>query len=108
LHQSIQCSLGAVIGVTGQNGRGPVDLFQQHDADKLVRPGRGAEGELRRGLVAQRRRQTAIAADDEHRRWAAVVCGVEAATCADAGNRLMPAKPAHNRAMQNGIRTEVS
>ena len=35
--------LGAVIGVARQNGRGPVNLFQKHDANHLVRPGRGAE-----------------------------------------------------------------
>jgi hypothetical protein len=34
-----------------------------------------------------------------------VVCGVEAGTCALAGNRLMPAKPADNRAMEKGTRT---
>jgi hypothetical protein len=36
---------------------------------------------------------------------AAVVCGVEAATCADAGNWLIPAKPADNRAMEQARRT---
>ena len=34
---------GAVIRVAGQNGRGPVNLFQKHDSDHLMRPGRRAE-----------------------------------------------------------------
>jgi hypothetical protein len=37
---------------------------------------------------------------------AAVVCGVEAATCAAAGKRIIPAKPADNKAMESGMRTE--
>jgi hypothetical protein len=37
------CASGAVIGVPSQNGRGPIKLFQKHDANHLVRPGRGAE-----------------------------------------------------------------
>ena len=35
--------LGAVIRMTRQNGRGPINLFQKHDANHLMRPGRGAE-----------------------------------------------------------------
>jgi len=34
------------------------------------------------------------------------VCGVEAATCAAAGKGTIPAKPADNKAMQSGLRTE--
>ena len=37
--------LRAVIGMAGQNGRGPINLFQKHDANHLMRPGRGAEGQ---------------------------------------------------------------
>src|SRR5215213_10055833 len=36
-------ALRAVVGVAGQNGRGPVNLFKKHDADHLMRPGRRAE-----------------------------------------------------------------
>jgi len=39
---------------------------------------------------------------------AVVVCGVEAATWAAAGSRLIPAKPADNKAIEIGMRTDVS
>src|ERR1700738_4597847 len=35
---------------------------------------------------------------------AAVVCGAVAATCAEAGGRPIPAKPADNKARESGIR----
>src|SRR5262245_36960359 len=49
----------------GEDGDGAVELFQQHDADELVRPCRGAEGDGEARLVAQRRREAVGGADDE-------------------------------------------
>ena len=43
----------AVIRVAGQNGRGPINLFQKHDANHLMRPGRRAE---RNASLALRRK----------------------------------------------------
>jgi hypothetical protein len=40
--------------MAGQQRRGPVDLFQEHDGHQLVRPGRRTEGDPQVGAVAQR------------------------------------------------------
>src|SRR6266700_2755141 len=57
---------GAVIGMARHNGRGPIKLFQKHDANHLVRPGRGAEGDAELGLTPQFRRKSVRAADHEN------------------------------------------
>ena len=36
-------ALRAMVGMAGQNGGGPINLFKKHDADHLMRPGRRAE-----------------------------------------------------------------
>src|SRR5882757_8053237 len=58
--------LGAVIGVACQNGRGPVDLFQKHDANHLMRPGRRAERNAQFSLALQIGRKSVRAADREN------------------------------------------
>src|SRR6267154_2678600 len=57
--------LSAMIVVAGQNGRGPVNLFQKHDAYHLMRPSRGAERKLELGLAPQIGRKSVRAADQE-------------------------------------------
>src|SRR5438309_264164 len=57
---------GAVIGMPGQNGRGPIKLFQKHDANHLVRPGRGAECNAEFRLTPQFGRKSVGAADHEN------------------------------------------
>jgi len=54
-----------MIRVAGQNGRGPVNLFQKHDAYDLMRPGRGAERKPELGLAPQIGRKSVRAADQE-------------------------------------------
>src|SRR5258708_16049628 len=63
-----QCwrGLRAVIRVARQNGRGPIDLFQQHDADHLVRPSRGTERNAELCLAPQIGRKSVRAADHEN------------------------------------------
>src|SRR5437016_7443142 len=57
---------GAVIRMARQNGRGPIKLFQKHDANHLVRPGRGAECDAQFRLTPQFRRKSVRAADHEN------------------------------------------
>src|SRR5260370_10359358 len=70
--RSNRCSLrpspgsGAVIGMAGQNGRGPIYLFQKHDADHLMRPGRRAERNAQFSLALQIGRKSVRAADCEN------------------------------------------
>src|SRR6185312_4351462 len=54
---------GAVIGMAGQNGRGPINLFQEHDANHLMRPGRRAERNAELSLAPQIGRKSVRAAD---------------------------------------------
>src|SRR5882724_12758427 len=56
----------AVIWVTRQNGRGPIKLFQKHDANHLMRPGRGSERKRELCLALQIRRKSVRAADCEN------------------------------------------
>src|SRR6266478_2332290 len=56
----------AMVGVPRQDGRGPVDLFQKHDANHLVRPGRGAERHPRLCHAPQIGRKSVRAADYEN------------------------------------------
>src|SRR4051812_43734099 len=51
--------------MAGQNGGGPVYLFQKHDADHLMRPGRGAERKLELCLAPQIGRKSVRAADQK-------------------------------------------
>src|SRR6266404_9137822 len=70
--RSIRCylysrhrALRAMVGVAGQNGRGSVNLFQKHDADHLMRPGRRAERDAQFSLALQIGRKSVGAADYE-------------------------------------------
>src|SRR6195256_2309765 len=56
----------AVIGMARQYGRGPVNLFQKHDAHHLVRPGSGAECDAQFCLAPQIRRKSVRAADHKN------------------------------------------
>src|SRR5580765_2914975 len=58
-------SLGAVIGVAGQQLLGAIDLFGEHGAGQQVRPGHGAEGHDQRGFPQQRLAMAVGAADQE-------------------------------------------
>src|SRR3954447_18135201 len=58
--------LGTMVGVAGQNGRGPVNLFQKHDANHLVRPGGGAERNSQLSPAPQIGRKSVRAADHEN------------------------------------------
>ena len=51
--------------MAGQDRRGAIDLLKQHHAHQLMRPGRGAEGDLNFGALAQTWRDPIRAADDE-------------------------------------------
>src|SRR5271169_3108619 len=62
-----------MIRMAGEDRRGAVKLFQQHDAHQLVRPGGGAERQPQLGLGAQARRQ-AIGAADHKDHGRPVVC----------------------------------
>src|SRR5690349_17435390 len=55
----------AVIGVAGQNRRGTVQLFEQHDTDQLMRPRRGPERQVERGSATQFGRKSVGTADQE-------------------------------------------
>ena len=59
-------ALRAMVGVAGQNGRGPVNLFKKHDADHLMRPGRRAERNAQFSLALQFGRKSVRAADHEN------------------------------------------
>src|ERR1700687_6381228 len=59
--------LRAVIRMARQNGRGPIDLFQKHDANHLMRPGRGTERKAQLSLAPQIGRKAVRAADDANR-----------------------------------------
>jgi len=48
--------------VPGQERRGPINLFQQHDAHQLMRPGGRAESQPQLGALAQIGRQPVSAA----------------------------------------------
>src|SRR4051794_24940482 len=54
-----------MIRVAGQDRRGPVYLFQKHDAYDLMRPGRGAERNLELCLAPQIGRKSVRAADQK-------------------------------------------
>src|SRR5690242_618097 len=56
----------AVIGMAGQNRRGPVDLFQKHHAHHLVRPGRGPERDHELSFAPQFGRKSVRPANDEN------------------------------------------
>src|SRR5581483_10247161 len=58
-----------------------IKLLQQHDSGELMRPGRGAESEPHRRLVAQARGEAIIATDDEYRRGPAVVAPAAQPLC---------------------------
>src|SRR6202035_1830388 len=60
------CASRAMVGVTRQDGRGPVNLFQKHDANHLVRPGRGTERHAEFCFAPQIRRKSVRAADHEN------------------------------------------
>src|ERR1700682_2236866 len=59
------CASRAMVGVTRQDGRGPVDLFQKHDANHLVRPGRGGGRHPQLRHAPQNRRKSVRATDYE-------------------------------------------
>ncbi len=67
-NQCLLCvsALCTVIGVTRQNGRGPINLFQKHHANHLMRPCRGAERELELCHAPQFGRKSVRAADREN------------------------------------------
>src|SRR3954452_3994364 len=52
--------------MAGQNGGGPIKLFQKHDADHLMRPGRRAERDRELGLTAQFGRKSVRPSDHEN------------------------------------------
>ena len=54
-----------MIGVAGKNSAGTIELFEQHDAHELMRPGRRTEGESKPGALAQAGSKAVGAADDE-------------------------------------------
>src|SRR5262245_23825159 len=58
----------AMIGVPGENGGGAVELLQEHDANKLMRPGRRAEGNGKACFLPQAGREPVGSADDEYDR----------------------------------------
>src|SRR5450755_3909625 len=58
--------LGAMIGVPGQDGGGPVKLLQKHDTNHLMRPSRGPERDSEAFLAAQIGRKSVRAANDEN------------------------------------------
>ena len=58
--------LGAVIRVAGQNSGGPVNLFQKHDANHLVRPSGGTERNSQSSPAPQIGRKSVRAADHEN------------------------------------------
>jgi len=65
---------GSMIRMPRENARGAVDLFEQHHADQLMRPGGGGpNASFWLAFVAQRRREPIVAADDEHCRGTTVV-----------------------------------
>src|SRR3954471_4134787 len=59
--------------MAGQNGGGPIKLFQKHDADHLVRPGRRAECNRELGLTAQFGRKSVRPSDYENSMTRALV-----------------------------------
>src|SRR5262245_4677661 len=58
-----------MVGMAGQDGDGAIDLLQEHDPRQLMGPSCGAEGETEIGLLAEVRRHSVGAADEEGRRW---------------------------------------
>lgn len=54
-----------MVGVAGENCAGPVELFQEHDTNELVRPSRRAEGEHAGGAGVQGLGKAVGAADNE-------------------------------------------
>src|SRR5262245_13369012 len=61
-----QPSTGPVVGMAGHQGHGAVELFHEHDANQLVRPGGGAKGQAEVGVLAQVVGNTVRAADEEY------------------------------------------
>ncbi len=59
-------ALRAMVGMAGQNGRGPVNLFKKHDANHLMRPGRRAERNAQFSLALQIGRKSVRASDHEN------------------------------------------
>src|SRR5919202_2494255 len=56
-----------MIGMTGENRHGPVDLLGQEDAHEEMRPGRGAEGERKRRAAPDQGAVAVGTADQEAR-----------------------------------------
>src|SRR5271154_6772899 len=54
-----------MVGMSGQDREGAINLLQQHDSHKLMGPGRGAEGEAEVGALAQHLAEAIGAADGE-------------------------------------------
>ena len=65
---AVRSLLCAVIRMSGQNGRGPVDLFQQHHAHHLMRPGGLAKRNPDFGFAPQFGRKSVSAANKKYRR----------------------------------------
>src|SRR6201984_2949460 len=61
--------LRAVVWMSRQNGRRPVELLQKHDAYQLMRPDRSPKSDPGLFLGAQFGRKSVRAADHEHSVW---------------------------------------
>src|SRR6201987_3069668 len=61
--------LRAVVWMSRQDGRRPVELLQKHDAYHLMRPGRSPKSDPDLFLGAQFGRKSVRAADHEHGVW---------------------------------------
>ena len=57
--------MAGVVGVSGEDGEGAVELLGEHDAGQLVGKGHGAEGEQQVGALACFRRPSVCGADGE-------------------------------------------
>src|SRR5450432_4233859 len=55
--------LAAVVRMARQNGRGPINLFQKHDSNHLMRPGRRAERNCKLRFAPQIGRKSVRAAN---------------------------------------------
>ena len=69
-----------MIRVSHQDRGGAVDLFQQHDAHELMRPGERPEGEMQGGVLGERSRKPVGATDHEGGVAPAIVPAAQAAT----------------------------
>ncbi len=61
----VKRGLRAVIGVSGQDGDGAIDLLQRHNTHQLVRPCHRAEGDDTSGLTTQFGIESIRSADDK-------------------------------------------